>query len=433
MANTREIRDAAEKAESKAKAAAAKKEFEKAADYFSFAADAYLRIGKQLDAEKQAKCEARASRLEQFAKQCRAALKRGGVKAEPPEELKKSAEPPPAEDEPAPPADDSFEESGADELSLTNESEDETVEIDIPGEDDEEPEESEVSLTDEVMTESELEEPPPKPEVPPPPARPGVKIPKTKKLKPASIPGKGPARPAAKNAKKKKSSQVIAPPPTKKKPDVVTAPKPVAASTDDEAESPEPDLNGEPVLGKRDSQRAAAVASEGDLAELADTTNERPASVVISLDNDDFPEQKLEPNEFSIDLSPRFTEHICKALTMGDVSQIAVKFNKLADNLIRKAMGGDPRDELDLRFTALACREVADRLTAAPPGDPTDEIEKARRAYRRGDRKAAAELYKKAAVALLGTKDESDEKTSKHERQASEYLSFSSRLRQVGK
>ena len=123
---------------------------------------------------------------------------------------------------------------------------------------------------------------------------------------------------------------------------------------------------------------------------------------------------------------------ICKALTMGDVSQIATKFNKLADNLIRKAMGGDPRDELDLRFTALACREVADRLTAAPPGDPTGEIDKARRAYQRGDRKVAAELYKKAALALLGVQDDSEEKTSKHERQASEYLSFSSRLRQVG-
>ncbi|MCZ7605662.1 MAG: hypothetical protein M5U25_06205 [Planctomycetota bacterium] len=207
----------------------------------------------------------------------------------------------------------------------------------------------------------------------------------------------------------------------------------------EEAETPEyGSLPVAPVLGRKDVQssvRARAVVNEGDLDELAGNTpsGQRAASVVISLDAGDFPEEALKPGEFSIELSPRFTEHLCKALVMGDLAQIASKFHKLADNLIRKAMGGDPRDELDLRFSALACREVADRLLAEPAGDPTREIENARKAYRRGDFVGAAAQYKQAAMRLLGQQgDEPEDKVSLHDRQASEYLSFSSRLRQVG-
>ncbi|MCB9932583.1 MAG: hypothetical protein H6841_04085 [Planctomycetes bacterium] len=126
------------------------------------------------------------------------------------------------------------------------------------------------------------------------------------------------------------------------------------------------------------------------------------------MDAGDFPEEVLKPGEFSIELSPRFTEHLCKALVVGDLAQIASKFHKLADNLTRKAMGGDPRDELDLRFSALACREVADRLLAEPAGDPTREIESARKAYRRGDFTAAAAQYKQCRHAPAGPRRAGD-------------------------
>lgn len=158
----------------------------------------------------------------------------------------------------------------------------------------------------------------------------------------------------------------------------------------------------------------------------------RPGSVVISLDAGDFPNEAADPSRFSIQLSPQFLEHLCAALVAGDLGEIAMKFSKLADNLIRKALAGDRRDELELRFTAQVCREVADRLISRPPGSPVAELEVARSAYRTGDFKSAATLYKQAAMRLLdGEPAQSEQEISLHERQASEYLSFSSRLRSV--
>ena len=72
-------------------------------------------------------------------------------------------------------------------------------------------------------------------------------------------------------------------------------------------------------------------------------------------------------------------------------------------------------------------------MLAEPPGDPSAEIDAARKAYRAGNFEQAAAEYKKAAMKLLGGEAEGDPKLSLHERQASEYLSFSSRLRAVGK
>ncbi|MCB9934555.1 MAG: hypothetical protein H6840_02600 [Planctomycetes bacterium] len=490
---TREIREAAEKAEAKGKEAAGRKEFEKADDYFTFAATTYRRIAEAVkDDEKKQRILGHAGKLELLAKQCRNAGKKGSgrapaAKTEVPasEATALEAAAPPAEPESAPPPESKPEEemSESDELELESsqaESEQpEPTSVDIPGDGDEEPaddsapDESELSLDEPVQPAPEVEAPAAAVAAPPPaPEKPGLRIPRNRKLKRGKLKpksgGVGPGTrtipaPAGKTVPPPAPKPVVEAPPAK--PVVQTpAPKPVVeapppkpvpalaqqdlmehdASDDtldeipDEAEAPEyGSLPVAPVLGPKDVQssgRNRPVVSDSDLQELAHGSGaQRAASVVISLDAGDFPEEVLKPGEFSIELSPRFTEHLCKALVVGDLAQIASKFHKLADNLTRKAMGGDPRDELDLRFSALACREVADRLLAEPAGDPTREIESARKAYRRGDFTAAAAQYKQAAMRLLGREEqETDEKASLHERQASEYLSFSSRLRQVG-
>lgn len=484
---TREIREAAEKAEAKGKEAAGRKEFEKADDYFTFAATTYRRIAEAVkDDDKKQRILAHAGKLELLAKQCRAAGKKSSGR---------SAAVKPEEPKPEPPAEENAEEHAeeqmaeSDELELNapaaeapSEAPSEEHGVDVPGEEDEIPAE-EVVDNNELSLDDPADEPPieeeaePEPETtvtaPPPAAeKAGVRIPRNRKLKRPKLKpksgGVGPGTrtipaPAAKVPPPPAAKPVVEAPPART---LALAPKPAPeappakppmpalaqqdlmehdASNDtldeipEEAETPEyGSLPVAPVLGPKDVQssvRARAVVSEGDLDELTggSSSGQRAASVVISLDAGDFPVEALKPGEFSIELSPRFTEHLCKALVMGDLSQIASKFNKLADNLIRKAMGGDPRDELDLRFSALACREVADRLMAEPPGDPTREIEAARKAYRRGDYGVAAAHYKQAAMRLLGREgDEPDEKVSLLERQASEYLSFSSRLRQVG-
>ncbi|MCZ7605664.1 MAG: hypothetical protein M5U25_06215 [Planctomycetota bacterium] len=74
---TREIREAAEKAEAKGKEAAGRKEFEKADDYFTFAATTYRRIAEAVkDDEKKQRIVAHAGKLDLLAKQCRAASKK---------------------------------------------------------------------------------------------------------------------------------------------------------------------------------------------------------------------------------------------------------------------------------------------------------------------------------------------------------------------
>jgi hypothetical protein len=154
--------------------------------------------------------------------------------------------------------------------------------------------------------------------------------------------------------------------------------------------------------------------------------------VAINLDTRDFPEAEFNPDKFSIVLSPRFTEHLCNALVVGDVARLAETFHKLADNMLKQATDGDPHHELDLRFTALACRAAADRLLDQPVDDPGNEIDAARKAFNSGKMKAAAEQYKQAAVRLIGHDEAEAEKPGLHERQASEFLSFSSRLRGFG-
>lgn len=426
MAQTaaREILEAAEKAETKGKEAAARKEFEKADDYFKFAAMKYRKISVGLkDDAKKSKLVARAEKLDALARQCRSAAKKSASQRIEPDVANELA------DEPA--------EKSAEETLKQSASEEA---VGIPDEGDE--------------TELKLDEspapfaPPPPAAVPvPPPAKAGAKIPKTKRLRRAKLPGK-------------KTSQIVPAP----KLTVVEAPTPAAPDgevengssdasdvTVEDAAPVEPYFQHDPsddtldeipdgheplppvVTRKTVSSSGSAprVVSENDLNELVDDAPQT-ASVVINLDAVDFPKEVLKPGEFSIDLSPRFTEHLCKALVMGDLEEIANKFNKLADNLIRKAMGGDPRDELDLRYTALACREVADRLTDQPAASPVKEIEQARKAYRRGDHIGAATQYKQAAMRLLGHEGkDAPEKLSLHERQASEFLNFSSRLRQV--
>jgi len=450
MAQTvsREIKEAAEKAEAKAKEAAAKKDFEKAEDYFKFAAQTYRRISDGVkDEDKKQRVLAHVTKLEQMARQCRAVIKKKDSRRAPvvdvPDEVEEPAHEQP--EEPAGEVDIPDEDSG--ELSLEDESEGEAeTAVAEPEEELDDAPTGDVELESEVA----LEEADESEVAAPPPAKPGVKIPrrKTKGIKRGKPIAKAPVLPG----KKKKASTRVGPgavPPPKvvaaPAPKVVPAPEPKTvdtpitqdefvgdnmiehdASDDTLDEIPE---GFEPLPGGR-------LASDGDLAELADTARKesiRNASVVISLDAGDFPVETYGPDDFSIDLSPRFTEALCKALVVGDLTQIAGKFNKLADNLLRKAMAGDPRDELDLRFTALACREVADRMLAEPPGDPSAEIDAARKAYRAGNFEQAAAEYKKAAMKLLGGEAEGDPKLSLHERQASEYLSFSSRLRAVGK
>jgi hypothetical protein len=483
---TREIREAAEKAETKGKEAAGRKEFEKADDYFTFAATTYRRIAEAVkDDDKKQRILAHAGKLDLLAKQCRNASKKtsGRSAAVNPEDAK-------PEPKSEPPAEEATDETltESDELELEApaaaappETPSEEPSVDIPGDDDEAPAEEKLedgglSLDEPaeesaVEEDSELELEAPAAAPPQAPEKPGLRIPRNRKLKRGKLkpksggvgPGtrtipapvaKVPPPPAAKPVVEAPPAKPPAPRPAPEAPPA-KPPMPALAHQDlmehnpaddtldeipDEAETPEyGSLPVAPVLGPKDVQSSArvqAVVSDGDLDDLAKSapSGQRAASVVISLDVGDFPEEVLKPGEFSIDLSPRFTEHLCKALVMGDLAQIASKFHKLADNLIRKAMGGDPRDELDLRFSALACREVADRLLAAPAGDPTREIENARKAYRRGDFVGAAAQYKQAAMRLLGRDaDEPEEKVSLHERQASEYLSFSSRLRQVGK
>ncbi|MCC6465361.1 MAG: hypothetical protein IT463_08500 [Planctomycetes bacterium] len=209
------------------------------------------------------------------------------------------------------------------------------------------------------------------------------------------------------------------------------APEPVAAVSPDAITEPLLDAAAPaeaPVqLRAADSLRSKAVSGVPDRRPPA-----RPGSVVISLDAGDFPTESADPSRFTIQLSPQFLEHLCGALVAGDLAQIANKFSKLADNLMRKALAGDRRDELELRFTAQVCREVADRLLSRPLGSPVAELEVARSAYRTGDYRSAATLYKQAAMRLLdGEPAQSEQEISLHERQASEYLSFSSRLRSV--
>lgn len=486
---TREIREAAEKAEAKGKEAAGRKEFEKADDYFTFAATTYRRIAEAVkDDEKKQRIVAHAGKLDLLAKQCRAASKKASGRSA-------VVKPEEAKPEPTPPLEETATGmSQSQELELeapaaesVPDTPSEEPAVDIPAEEDETAaeenlEDNELSLDEpaeevaaEVSAEVAEEEAEPEPETTvaaPPPAgeKTGVRIPRNRKLKRPKLKpksgGVGPGTrtipaPVAKVAPPPAAKPVVEAPPAKAPaprpaPEAPPAkpPMPALAQQDlmehdasndtldeipEEAETPEyGSLPVAPVLGRKDVQssvRARAVVNEGDLDELAGNapSGQRAASVVISLDAGDFPEEALKPGEFSIELSPRFTEHLCKALVMGDLAQIASKFHKLADNLIRKAMGGDPRDELDLRFSALACREVADRLLAEPAGDPTREIENARKAYRRGDFVGAAAQYKQAAMRLLGQQgDEPEDKVSLHDRQASEYLSFSSRLRQVG-
>lgn len=390
MAETvaKEIRTAAEQAEAKAKAAAAEKQFEKAADYFTFASTTWRRIAESLEGDKQRNVQQRAEKLEQMARQCRSVATRG----------KKGLTAPPA---PAkPPEEDAPEEAG---LSLEESEVAGTApEVDIPDE--------------------------PAATVPAPPVaedKPSVRLP-GKRRKGPRLPGKAAAAPTT----------IDAPPPATP----VDVPDVEAGESAPESEpempteeSPEHDYGSvpvAPVLGKHNisSQRVPAVS---DLNELADTRTERSHSVVISLDQGDFPEPKPDPEKFSIELSPRFTAHLCESLVVGDLGQIAAKFEKLANNLVRKAHAGDPRDELDLRFTALVCRELADRLLASPPGDPGSELGKARESYRKGDMQAAADHYKQAALRLLGAenKEATPEQLALQERQAGEYLGFSSRLR----
>ena len=485
---TREIREAAEKAEAKGKEAAGRKEFEKADDYFTFAATTYRRIAEAVkDDDKKQRILAHAGKLDLLAKQCRNVGKKPSGRSA----AVKLEEPKP-EPKPEPVSADNLEGQMAegDELQLDapgaespSEAPGEEPSVDIPGEEEEAPAEgglddNELSLDEpaeepapEVADVTLEEEPAPEPEATvaaPPPAgeKTGVRIPRNRKLKRPKLKpksgGVGPGTrtipaPVAKVPPPPAAKPVVEAPPAKApapKPAPEAPPAPALAQQDlmehdasndtldeipEAAEAPEyGSLPVAPVLGPKDVQssvRARAIVNDGDLDELAGNapSGQRAASVVISLDAGDFPEEALKPGEFSIDLSPRFTEHLCKALVMGDLAQIASKFHKLADNLTRKAMGGDPRDELDLRFSALACREVADRLLAEPAGDPTREIENARKAYRRGDFVGAAAQYKQAAMRLLGQQgDEPEDKVSLHDRQASEYLSFSSRLRQVG-
>lgn len=483
---TREIREAAEKAEAKGKEAAGRKEFEKADDYFTFAATTYRRIAEAVkDDDKKQRILAHAGKLDLLAKQCRNAGKKpsGRSAAVKPNEPKPEPKPEPAAEESSAEqmAEDEELKLDAPAAAAPSETPSEEPSVDIPGDEDEAPAEgglddNQLSL-DEPAEESvaevsaEIPEDEAEPEVTvaaPPPAgeKAGVRIPRNRKLKRPKLKpksgGVGPGTrtipaPVAKVAPPPAAKPVVEAPPAKApapKPAPEAPPAPALAQQDlmehdasndtldeipEEAESPEyGSLPVAPVLGPKDVQssvRARAIVNDGDLDELAGNapSGQRAASVVISLDAGDFPEEALKPGEFSIDLSPRFTEHLCKALVMGDLAQIASKFHKLADNLTRKAMGGDPRDELDLRFSALACREVADRLLAEPAGDPTREIENARKAYRRGDFVGAAAQYKQAAMRLLGQQgDEPEDKVSLHDRQASEYLSFSSRLRQVG-
>ncbi|MBX3460306.1 MAG: hypothetical protein KF696_10165 [Planctomycetes bacterium] len=403
MAETvaKEIRTAAEQAEAKAKAAAAEKQFEKAADYFTFAATTWRRIAEGLEGEKQRNVQGRAEKLELMAKQCRSVAARGqkGAMTAPPAPVQ------PAEDKPS-------EESALTLEENTEAAAGESDEIDVP--------------EDEPAS------------IPAPPAiddKPQVRLPGKKRRKGPRLPGKGPVTTAPPPAAPP-STTVAAPPPV----------PPVEMQLEDKAEvayESEPDMPAKeepehdygsvpvaPVLGKHNisSQRVPAVS---DLNELADNKTERSHSVVISLDQGDFPEPKPDPEKFSIELSPRFTAHLCESLVVGDLGQIAAKFEKLANNLVRKAHAGDPRDELDLRFTALVCRELADRLLAGPPGDPGSELGKAREAYRKGDMQAAADHYKQAALKLLGTdsKGAPPEQLALQERQAGEYLGFSSRLR----
>ena len=424
MAQTikREVREAAEKAETKGKEAAARKEFEKADDYFMFAANTYRRVAENLqDPEKKERVLARVGKLEQLAKQCRNVAKR----AAPPE--------PVVEDEAAKTGPvDIPDDADSDQADDTGEAEAADDDLEV-----------EADATQEADDETGSEPSGPRKG----PIKPGLRKPqrgkKLRRPKMRPTTGKLPAKTVPPPRAVEAPRAIEAPPPAKA---VVTeAPPPAQQESSDDLPAFHADevphdpaddtLDDLPDGFEAANYKPRKPVSEHELNQIsASVKSARAASVVISLDAADFPIEAPQPGEFTIDLSPRFTEHLCKALVIGDLSEIAGKFHKLADNLIRKAMAGDPRDELDLRFSALACREVADRLLAEPPGDPTREIATAREAYRKGDHVGAAAQYKEAALKLLGREDsEATGKQSLHERQASEYLSLSSRLRKSAK
>jgi hypothetical protein len=343
QAVTNRIRDAARQAETKAQEAVSHKQYDKAADYFDFAATQYINWAESIEDEDQKKfISKRTEKLAKLAKQCRNVLKRA--------EMEKFCK--------------------ANEAAQLKANPDNEATV-IPGL-------------------------PPRPKF----DGKGKKLP-VAKLSPAQL------RAKAKQARKRAQE-------AKKEAEWETDPGEFDAAW----------------MHHHDSDDTLNDLPEGFVPPVAPIDNRKPTAheaISVRLAPADFPPLD-ETGKFTLRLGERFSQHLADAVTSGDLDTIAAKFSRLADNLVRHALSAELRNEIELRFSALVCREVADRLRNGK--GPIQQVATARQAYESGDYVTAARDYRRAAMVLLkGNADASDNSLSLNESKAGEYLNLSSRLR----
>lgn len=372
QAVTDRIRDAARQAETKAQEAVSHKQYDKAADYFDFAATQYINWSEAIEDEDQKKyISKRTEKLARLAKQCRNVLKRA--------EMEKFVK---ANEKAA---------GKSDQRAQLNADPDQEATV-IPG-------------------------------APPRPKFDGT----GNKLPAARMPSRVSKKKLAAQARAKaQRARKIAKAANE-------AGRESVADADEEWAS-DPHEFDATWMHHHDSDDTLNDLPEGFVPPVAPMSKHAHGAntsvdhgVSVQLAPADFP-PIADTGRFALRLGERFTQHLADALIGGDLDTVAAKFSRLADNLVRHALSAELRHEIDLRFTALVCREVADRLKVG--GGPIKEVLSAREAFEAGDFVAAAKDYRRAALVLLkGDADASDNTVSLNESKAGEYLNLSSRLR----